>query len=522
MDAKFLFFTGALLFVSAANAATYYASPYGAADAACTEDSPGTLELAVSKAAQAGDVVKLAAGEYGRLESSLVLNVEGITVEGASDDATQTVIKGPGDAKTFTGVVVKKAAVMKNLTISGFYATAGGSAVAGGNNSATKADVLTAVNCRIVGNVSSSPAVYGGTWIDCCFASNTNLTSDGGAAFAGTYYGCLFTDNYAKGNAGAVHSANVAERCTFVRNESSHVYGGGAVRSGVLRDCIFNANKGKCGGAGSSGTYYNCFFTNNIATRSDGLGGGALYEATTASNCVFIANESKYNGGACYKGKCFDCRFKGNSAGYDGGAVYLTTVIGCYIESNHGRIGSGSCNSVATNCVYSANSPKSGFTDAGVAAHFGVAVNCLFTGNDSLTHAQSTVSSVKCFNCTIAGNKTASSQGGIRGGSSINTIIFDNTKDIVSGAHTNALYATLSGASELVDCIQTQNAKFNAGRDASLPYYYLCQNSPARNAGIDIGWTNKSRDLRGKKRLVGAVDLGCYEYQAGSFALIVR
>ena len=52
-----------------AGAATYYASPTGAADAACTADDPGTVAAAIGKAAKRtswdnGDEVVLLAGTY--------------------------------------------------------------------------------------------------------------------------------------------------------------------------------------------------------------------------------------------------------------------------------------------------------------------------------------------------------------------------------------------------------------------------------------------------------------------------
>ncbi|MBO7236895.1 MAG: hypothetical protein J6V45_02285 [Kiritimatiellae bacterium] len=75
----------------------------------------------------------------------------------------------------------------------------------------------------------------------------------------------------------------------------------------------------------------------------------------------------------------------------------------------------------------------------------------------------------------------------------------------------------------MTDCIQTADAKFNAGAKADLPYYFLRASSPARDAGMDVGWTSASVDLRGKKRISGGkVDLGCYEYQTAGFMIRVK
>ena len=75
----------------------------------------------------------------------------------------------------------------------------------------------------------------------------------------------------------------------------------------------------------------------------------------------------------------------------------------------------------------------------------------------------------------------------------------------------------------MTDCIQTADAKFNAGAKEELPYYYLRVTSPARDAGMDVGWTSASVDLLGKKRVSGEkVDLGCYEYISAGFRLLMR
>ena len=97
-----------------------------------------------------------------------------------------------------------------------------------------------------------------------------------------------------------------------------------------------------------------------------------------------------------------------------------------------------------------------------------------------------------------------------------------NTTDIGGGTHVHSLYKTKAGSPTLVDCIQTTDAKFNAGANASLPYYALRGKSPAKDAGIDAGWTAASLDLLGKKRLVGTVDIGCYEYHSGGSRLFVQ
>jgi len=216
----------ALLAASAAQATTYYAASNGAADADClTPLTAGTLDLAVSKATANGDIVQLAAGDYDRSASPVTLSVAGITLKGATDDPTQTVLIGPGTAKSMTGVVVTKKTTVRDLTIRNFYITSqGGAAVAGANAAKTPASNLTAVNCRIENNITKNSrynttgAVYGGTWKNCVFSGNANQASNGGAANGGTYNNCIFTNNTAAYYAGALYNGTAVD-CLFVDNK---------------------------------------------------------------------------------------------------------------------------------------------------------------------------------------------------------------------------------------------------------------------------------------------------------------
>ena len=133
------------------------------------------------------------------------------------------------------------------------------------------------------------------------------------------------------------------------------------------------------------------------------------------------------------------------------------------------------------------------------------------------------MNSATCINCTLVGNKTRGSYGAAHGGTFKNCLVIDNDVDIYGGTHYNTLYNTKGGSPTLTDCIKTADAKFNAGAKADLPYYYLRVSSPARDVGMDVGWTSASVDLRGKKRISGRkVDLGCYEYQTTGFMIRVK
>lgn len=529
-------------------AAVYYASPGGAAEADClSEATAGNIYTAISKAKASGDIIQLSEGTYQITTSPVTLSVAGITLKGADEeDATKTVLLGPGTTKNMTGVVVTKKATISDLTIKNFYLTGkGGAAVAGANGTDTKADNIFAFNCRIEGNQASSnkrenkaSAVYGGTWSNCVFIANKNTAGNGGAATAGTFYG-LFTNNAAAYYGGALYNPVRAVRCEFSLNSvTASGNAGGAVYtdvSSIYQSCTFYKNTSLKAGAGCSGYYNDCVFESNKATKDyETQGGGALYSPLSASNCTFIANTASNGngyGGAGNSGTYIDCYFKGNNTGASGrgGALYKGNATRCIFDSNTAKNGGGTYNVSANECVYTNNvsaSTGTGIDGAGSAVYGGTIKNSLIINNkedSSLIKRAGTVNSATCINCTIVGNKTRGSYGAAHGGTFKNCIVIDNDVDIYGGTHYNTLYNTKGGSPTLTDCIQTTDAKFNAGVKEDLPYYYLRSSSPARDAGMDVGWTSKSLDLLGKKRISGgAVDLGCYEYQFSGFKILIK
>lgn len=536
----------------------YYASPDGTAEADClSENTAGDIYTAVSKAKASGDIIQLAEGTYQITTSPVTLSVAGITLKGADEeDATKTVLLGPGTTKNMTGVVVTKKATISDLTIKNFYLTGkGGAAAAGANAAQTKADNLTAINCRVEANRSSSSgnnnrynraaAVYGGTWNNCFFLCNTNTVGNGGAADSGTFNSCVFTGNVAKYYGGAVYKGT-SVKCRFENNTTyTDTTGGcgGAVYGGTSRECEFIGNKSFQGGAGGcageeTAKFYDCVFRKNTALKisNNGGDGGALCGGGNAylvvERCSFYNNEAKNDeGGAAKYGTFTDCYFLGNktSTSGNGGALRNGIATRCIFDSNTAKNGGGTYNVSANECIYTNNvsaSTGNGVDGAGSAVYGGTIKNSLIINNkedSSLIKRAGTVNGATCINCTIVGNKTRGSYGAAHGGTFKNCIVIDNDVDIYGGTHYNTLYNTKGGSPTLTDCIQTTDAKFNAGAKADLPYYYLRASSPARDAGMDVGWTSASVDLRGKKRISGGkVDLGCYEYQTAGFMIRVK
>lgn len=542
---KYCVFAVALLFViSPLFATTWYAAPEGAADGDClTPETAGTLALAVSKAKSSGDVIQLAAGTYYSTNAPITLSVAEITLKGATDDPMQTIIRGPGTTKSMTGIVVTKKATIRDLTICNYYSTGkGGAAVAGANGSATQASNLTAVNCRIENNTMKSSGnnsryntasiVYGGTWTNCVFAGNRNNSGNGGAADSGTFYNCHFTNNIAKYYGGALHKGN-SYNCSFYKNSTTESgCCAGAVYGGSHWNGTFVANSSIVGGAGAvaaadKGYFYDCVFKNNVATK--GYDGGGALSRVSAYNCTFIGNSAS-NGNGCGgagKGGTFtDCYFQNNKTGNSGqgGALYEATAIRCYFYGNSARGGSGTYNCTVSYSVYSNNVALTTYDGNGVAFTSGTVKNCLIIKNTSTRKNTGIMKGATVINCTIVGNTiNTAAAGTATDGTYKNCIFSGNTHDIVGGTHSNSLYSTSSGSPTLYNCIKTSDVKFNAGKDTKYPYYALRADSPARDAGVDVGWNKDSTDLFGKKRLKGKeVDLGCYEYQTPGLTFIVQ
>lgn len=532
-------------------AAVYYAAPDGTGDS-LSAATPGNIYTAVQNAKESGDVVQLAAGEYAIESSPVTLSVAGITLKGADEnDATRTILQGPGTSKSMTGLVVTKEATVCDLTLKGFYLTGtGGAAASGADSVARPADKLTARNCRIECNLASNSgryntaaAVYGGTWTNCVFNSNTNSVGNGGAAQTGTFIDCLFTNNTAQFFGGAVYKGT-SVNCHFVYNTTTAAGGaGGAVYGGLSQGCEFTGNSSYNGGAGGCvgndvAEFSNCVFTANSAFN---IFGGALIAGKTENlivkNCSFYNNEVKKDtnaaGGVANGGTFTDCLFDSNKVGLNGSGGALSGAIAtrCVFVSNTARHGGGSYNTVANECVYTNNAAVTGtrgITGAGSAISGGTIKNCLIINNredETKIKYAGTVVNATCINCTIVGNVTRASlnYGAAHSGTYTNCVVMGNSIDVAGGTHCKTLYQTQCNSPALTDCIQTDNAKFNKGAKEQLPYYYLRASSPARNAGVDVGWTAEACDLRGKKRICfNVVDLGCYEYQPVGFEIVVK
>ena len=310
-----------------AGAATYYASPSGAADAACTADDPGTIQAAVNKAAngtswEAGDEVVLLPGTYDFSSASgaalsglsgnscVTVAKKYLTIRSANGDPASAIIRGQGVTQiisedlTATNWPASCRAIganvpvrLEGVTITNFYATMDGTALASKN-----ANELRAQNCIIACNLGrNGAAALRVAASDCLFLCNTNAAGPGGAMNAGSAIGCTFRLNYGA-NGGAVTGA------------------------GRIAGCLFEANNGSNGGGiYNSRPILDCFFTNNIARGEGGAVYGAQYPGSAVhicSNCVFIGNTAASGGGAMRYESAAHCTFIENkSTSGEGGAL---------------------------------------------------------------------------------------------------------------------------------------------------------------------------------------------------------
>ena len=309
----------------------------------------------------------------------------------------------------------------------------------------------------------------------------------------------------------------------------------GFYRSGKGGAAIEGRDTGSVVSANNIMTAENCIFENNSANYGNNAANNSSTTVFggTYSNCVFKLNKSKGRGGAGEGGTFIDCYFKENSinssSGY-GGALYSGTALRCVFDGNQARNGGGTSGTTVDCCVYSNNvsiSSNTGYSGLGAAIYSGTIKNSLIYKNDAHNKDGSIVYDANCINCTIVKNTiNTKSFGAVYGGIHKNCIIIDNDNDIGGGTFYNTIYAKSESPKTtptLTDCIQTTDAKFNAGAKADLPYYYLRASSPARDAGMDVGWTSASVDLLGSKRVKGnTVDLGCYECQIAGFTIIVK
>lgn len=256
---------------------------------------------------QAGDVIKVAAGDYkptvkilaNQERSRTFLINKNITLEG-------------GYNSTFT-----QKNLDSNLTILN-----GDIGVAGANNdnayhvvyfetSANKAflDGFVIENGYADGSESAhknGAGVYGGTVKNCRIINNT-ASYLGGGIYTTNTENCLIANNAATSNGGGCYQGT--HRGSIIRNNTTNSFGGG-IYQGTAYQCVIDSNNAYFGGGCYNTTLYNCLVNRNIAV---GNGGGKY--GGNSYNCTFVYNKAN-NGGGQYNGAAYNSIFWANSSQY--------------------------------------------------------------------------------------------------------------------------------------------------------------------------------------------------------------
>lgn len=197
-----------------------------------------------------------------------------------------------------------------------------------------------------------------------CHNAYTNGNSiSGGAAYVfgnGLLVDCVVSNNTAtyRGSGVALHNANAtALRCLVAGNVATNASGSGAavlgVGGGTLIDCTVSGNLGSClaGGLDIS-LALGCVFDGNVLSpdysNRPASALGVIHRRIAATNCTFSANVATTGNTTIdidYGGSVFsNCRFVGNTAKGNGGAVGFvpsmsypdraTLFHGCLFENN--------------------------------------------------------------------------------------------------------------------------------------------------------------------------------------------
>lgn len=260
--------------------------------------------------------------------------------------------------------------------------------------------------------------------------------------------------------------------------------------------------------------------TNGYTRTSGDTDGGGIWGASTnssiVSNCVLRKNTAPTYGGGSYGGYIVDSELRDNTAGQGGGA-YNSYLVQCLVTSNTASYGGGFVMGTAVRCAFVGNSAS---------YHSGAVMgenttptylyNCLLTGNSAPNFGAGYGAKLYLYNCTVAGNSASSSAGGLSGCTVENSIVWDNTAP--SAPNYSGGTITYTATTPLPS--GTGNTT-NPPGVVSLRSrnYRLTGDSLYLGAGVSRSWMTdsadvRSRDLEGNARVIGAVDLGAYEYDA--------
>ena len=158
-----------------------------------------------------------------------------------------------------------------------------------------------------------------------------NNGSNGGAIYSNALLNVnnsTFILNSASNNGGAIFAQKLLtlDHCTFVRNSASQ--GGGAILGGGLlevKNCTFTGNFARNSGGAIFNNAGSASFTVNDSTfkGNSSQNGGAIYSyyatSLTVDHCVFIGNQSEYEGASIYSPRYY---YSGNKCEVTNTLIY--------------------------------------------------------------------------------------------------------------------------------------------------------------------------------------------------------
>jgi len=323
-----------------------------------------------------------------------------------------------------------------------------------------------------------------------CVISSSSAYYFGGGVFGGTWNNCTFISNSASGGGGTYSAA--LNNCTLTGNSASH--GGGGTYLSTLNGCTLLANCGYDGGAAYAAKLTNCILSQNWARNGGAAEGGTLVGCT-------ISNNSADEGGGTYQGTLINCTISSNSAHWGGGTVQ-GTLYNCALIGNFADF----------TTLYN----NGGF---GGGAYYGTLNNCVLRGNIATTYSGTYYSYgggarwATLNNCTVCDNHLGSYGygGGVANCTLTNCLVYFNTALPGGENHTFCTFAFSCTAPDPGGSGNITNAPLLL--DFGISNFRLQSNSPCINAGQNAGISTLV-DADGNPRVSGGtVDIGAYEFQ---------
>lgn len=292
--------------------------------------------------------------------------------------------------------------------------------------------------------------------------------------------------------AGVVSNCVVSSAVTARSNGAVGVSGTGLLTHSVLRNCYTHRSTSSgsvvYGGGvtvGGGGVVQFCSITGCHTHGANGSGGGGAYVM---------------EGGVLRDCEILDCygygTLNGTVIGHGGsvrqaGGLVERCIIGDTVTEKRGgeavRITGGTMRSCLVRGAVAGSEAQALYVDGGTVE------NCTVVTNGYGTALASSVAAV------------------IAGGGVTNAVFFANNGGDVTLSGGTIAFSRFAEAAGLDGNISADPVLVMTG-GSSKPIYSLANDSPCRNAGFRMPWSDDATDLAGNPRRVGrTVDMGCYE-----------